>query len=445
MNDPEREALLNAVRQAPDDDLPRLVLADWLEENGEPLWAEFIRGQIESARLPVGHPDREIDDVEARSGSPAQLLGFPFRVTHHRGFIASATMGVSEYLEWADRLGPYAPQLDMEFLLRPSDPRQPDFDPGITGYYPEPGDYDYWSAETCDRLAQCPWLSTWTGVNLTGIRLNPAGFDRLIRSPYLGGLRSLDVSHCSLSLTLTAVSPSLFPRLRSLRANYTIPTDLQITGISDDWLSIILDEHGFPDLEELEFAGNGLNGTGLISPNSFPKLRRLVLDGNTLSVENLQSLGTQYRFPGLREVSLQNCQIEPGMATWLANSPGFARWTGLNLARNSIGNSGLRAIAESPLSQNLEDLDVSDCFATTPGLLAVIQSPWLSSLRRLQLHGNDSTRPVVDALLERESLPALEELSLTIPRDLPNRLRLEQRLRKRFGHHVTIEDGSLYL
>jgi uncharacterized protein (TIGR02996 family) len=38
MND--REALLRAVCENPDDDTPRLVFADWLEEHGEPFCTE---------------------------------------------------------------------------------------------------------------------------------------------------------------------------------------------------------------------------------------------------------------------------------------------------------------------------------------------------------------------------------------------------------------------
>ena len=39
----EREAFLKAIFDAPADDLPRLVFADWLDERGECSWAEFIR------------------------------------------------------------------------------------------------------------------------------------------------------------------------------------------------------------------------------------------------------------------------------------------------------------------------------------------------------------------------------------------------------------------
>jgi uncharacterized protein (TIGR02996 family) len=40
-----REAFLLAIFASPDDDLPRLVFADWLEENGDAAWAETIRRQ----------------------------------------------------------------------------------------------------------------------------------------------------------------------------------------------------------------------------------------------------------------------------------------------------------------------------------------------------------------------------------------------------------------
>jgi uncharacterized protein (TIGR02996 family) len=41
----DREAFLRAIVAAPDDDLPRLVYADYLEENGQPDHAELIRLQ----------------------------------------------------------------------------------------------------------------------------------------------------------------------------------------------------------------------------------------------------------------------------------------------------------------------------------------------------------------------------------------------------------------
>lgn len=47
----DRDALLRAICENPDDDAPRLVFADWLDAHGDPLRAEFIRVQIELAKV----------------------------------------------------------------------------------------------------------------------------------------------------------------------------------------------------------------------------------------------------------------------------------------------------------------------------------------------------------------------------------------------------------
>jgi uncharacterized protein (TIGR02996 family) len=45
-------AILTDVIEHPDDDAPRLVFADWLDEHGDPARAEFIRAQCELQHLP---------------------------------------------------------------------------------------------------------------------------------------------------------------------------------------------------------------------------------------------------------------------------------------------------------------------------------------------------------------------------------------------------------
>jgi uncharacterized protein (TIGR02996 family) len=61
MND--REALLRSVLESPGDDAPRLVLADWLEERGEPDRAEFVR--LQCAYAGRGPTPAERDRAEA--------------------------------------------------------------------------------------------------------------------------------------------------------------------------------------------------------------------------------------------------------------------------------------------------------------------------------------------------------------------------------------------
>jgi uncharacterized protein (TIGR02996 family) len=60
----DRDALLRAICDAPDDDAPRLIYADWLDEHGDPRQAEFIRVQIELAQVP--EPERESHPLAAR-------------------------------------------------------------------------------------------------------------------------------------------------------------------------------------------------------------------------------------------------------------------------------------------------------------------------------------------------------------------------------------------
>jgi uncharacterized protein (TIGR02996 family) len=57
LDNPDWRAMVAAVRAAPDDDLPRLVAADWLDERGLGERAEFIRVQCELAKThPCGSP-----------------------------------------------------------------------------------------------------------------------------------------------------------------------------------------------------------------------------------------------------------------------------------------------------------------------------------------------------------------------------------------------------
>lgn len=58
MRPAELDALVQSVLAAPDDDVPRLVLADWLDEHGRADYAEFIRVQCELAKEYPTHAER---------------------------------------------------------------------------------------------------------------------------------------------------------------------------------------------------------------------------------------------------------------------------------------------------------------------------------------------------------------------------------------------------
>src|SRR5215212_5071916 len=50
----ETNPFLQAILETPDDDTPRLVYADWLDDHGEHEWAEFIRISCRLSHMPRG-------------------------------------------------------------------------------------------------------------------------------------------------------------------------------------------------------------------------------------------------------------------------------------------------------------------------------------------------------------------------------------------------------
>ena len=91
--DDEREAFLKAIFDAPSDDLPRLVFADWLDEHREGDWAELIRIQCHRSSEPHAF-ERERELLER-----VYPLASAEAIFEH-GFRVEPCMAIS-----ADRLG----------------------------------------------------------------------------------------------------------------------------------------------------------------------------------------------------------------------------------------------------------------------------------------------------------------------------------------------------
>jgi uncharacterized protein (TIGR02996 family) len=104
------DALLAAVIANPDDDTPRLVYADWLDENGQAERAEFIRLQIEQARIGLYSP--EAQQLTARQSQllsqhrrawvkPLREVLPSARLEFSRGFVEDVESEASHYLSAA--------------------------------------------------------------------------------------------------------------------------------------------------------------------------------------------------------------------------------------------------------------------------------------------------------------------------------------------------------
>src|SRR5262245_33050941 len=88
---PEVIAFLRDIKDNPDDDTPRLILADWLEDRGDPR-GRFLRLQAEEARLPWNDPRRDAlrDQAELiREEQEGAWLGWLSRAqfTYERGLL----------------------------------------------------------------------------------------------------------------------------------------------------------------------------------------------------------------------------------------------------------------------------------------------------------------------------------------------------------------------
>lgn len=120
MND--REALLQGVLDAPDDDAPRLVFADWLEEQGETQRAELIRVQCRIAYLeaegagrllsplldleyvPLKRRERELLKGHRLTWLPPACMALESQragdaCQWHRGFVESVSCTLAAWLE----------------------------------------------------------------------------------------------------------------------------------------------------------------------------------------------------------------------------------------------------------------------------------------------------------------------------------------------------------
>ena len=99
------DAFLHDIIESPEDDTSRLIYADYLDERGDPR-GEFIRVQIELARLPQDHPRRQ--ELAARERQLYQKKGTewtgPLRAwagfrDFRRGFVECINLAVEDFLE----------------------------------------------------------------------------------------------------------------------------------------------------------------------------------------------------------------------------------------------------------------------------------------------------------------------------------------------------------
>jgi uncharacterized protein (TIGR02996 family) len=437
----DRQALWEAVCARPEDDLPRLAFADWLEEHGDPHWAKYIRarcaldGKVPGDDYPTlfeqyleGHaalwrrpdPDlpapfslsRDYGDEEQwwSDRNDGMERGLPSFVDVELGEFndeaaaaARLIKGLRELVrttpvrgvnfEWhfpeqmASILrSPAARQLRrISFASRPED-GQPD--PVITALATSP------VARKLTRLEVGEGIKS----DVDARTLAGAPFERL---------RRLDVHWvgCSTKALVRLTSARWFRRLHRLLIGFgkerREPSVARLAGM--------------PSLHTLAlWIPSERDVLALGRAREFPAVRRLLIHAANLTGEYGAALG-RARMPRLMELWLRNSSLKSEDLEGLAGTPLFDDLRVLTFDSTALNNTGLNAVAARPCAAKLRILRVRG-----GGFLSLAPTPLtrpggFPALTTLKLHGpyaRKVKKKDTAEFLKRLATPQLRHLML---------------------------------
>jgi uncharacterized protein (TIGR02996 family) len=443
---PDESAFLEAIRAAPDTDGPRLVYADWLDEQGD-VRGEFIRVQCELAGF-VESDERYAElrrrERELLDAHEADWLGVwrgrPGACEFRRGAVVvrAACYG---FPDWPELTAPAPPGvLPWQAVL------------SVNVYPPAP----VRCVEALEAAAPFPglvglelpadqWLNLWLhrapdpafrlihalrpfGIELTTL---PDALDRVL--PHLAGL---DLSGTSAPVPeLVEQLPRLLPagRLRRLnlsgrrlgpavaRALGELPqllrlTELDLSGnrLRDSGVQALLEGEHLAGLCRLRLNGNEIGGLGvraLLESDIAGELTGLALGGNYISETTARVLAGTDRLPRLTALEVGE-DLDDASLVAFARASILRRLEFLRLEGHQIADGGLEALARSPGLRRLRGLGLRAAAVTDAGVRALAAAPWIAGLESLRLHCERLTGDALAALRDA-GLPRLEELDLS--------------------------------
>ena len=349
-------AFHRSILEAPDDDAPRLVYADWLDEQGDADRAEFIRLQIREARMAPDDPERpgvharaeylgRIHHVEWASRLP-QFDGVHWEV-FYRGFFRAARF------DHPDRFFAHAPDV---FAAAPIQELR----------------LHQFNNTHAPRLAQAPLLRGVRVLDLNdGNKVANLGTEALMESRHLGKLAELKLGRNGLgSAGVRAIGMSSYARnLKNLR--------LERNDLFDDALRYIAESHALKHLEQLD------------------------LERTRTGDDGVTALARTRLVRGLRLLNLSNNQVTDGGVAALAASDAFGQIRGLYLSGNGITCRGVAALAHSQSLRNIKYLYLRANRIRDDGALALARSPYLADVQELWLGDNLISDQAGDALRAR--------------------------------------------
>ena len=417
------DPFLRAIAAAPDDDLPRLVYADWLDEHGDPDRAEFIRAQCELARLPDDDPRRPgLEDREhdlLAEYEPAWLAGggrfreWEFR----RGFVDRVTGGWSSLLKVGDGFFEAHPvtgwRVDNEndnrpLLLRDDVAGLNAFNERVAGlravefagsnwewyaYYWLFSEVPFPRLESLD-LSQTPGLGV-LARNLAGFPIR-----HLLRSLAFGGRSGPnfgwgDAEHETLD-TFAFVRAMADAPLEDLAAFDC--------GLTSDGLRQLLTAPFAPRLTALDVADNP------IAPDAWRafrhaapgmRLKRLDVSGTPLAGIALEPILDSPALERLEALEMNRCGSARKNMEVVARSRFWTQATHFRAHGGTIPASTLEPLGAAAGPPALRLLDLADNYLRTDGVKLLCDAPWAGGLTWLALSGNylddESLNVIADA------------------------------------------------
>jgi uncharacterized protein (TIGR02996 family) len=391
-------ALLAAILDSPDDDLPRLAYADWLEEHGDLERAGFIRLQLDLAKWPAWDPryQRVVTLDPARTlGSdrsedlpplqPDQLswAQFPW----WRGFPERVWGTIDAFLEHAEELFALAPVRAFSGIASPESITRLARSLWLARLRSLVLDSGALGAAPLRELGESPHALNLSHLALTNFGATGEGLEALVATPLFAQLVELDLSH---AYTIAAGARLGVAALRLGRTYRLEKLTLSRTNCGRDDLSAILDSPLPANLTTLRIDLNSIGPGGWQRLTRCPFLSRLqVLSAETteLGQRAVPALLEAPWVSGLRWLNLGSA-VDAAQMRRLASAERLAQLTVLELPFSKIGPSGAEALSESSLFTNLVRLNLRYNDLSEAAVLRLVDSPHLANLFLLDVTGN---------------------------------------------------------
>jgi uncharacterized protein (TIGR02996 family) len=381
------QAFFQAIREAPADDTPRLVYADWLDENGQPERAEFIRLQYRLAAMDEEDSDRlalkdrewELQAIHGDQWRGA-MPGWMRKEKHEfrRGFVSFIVLTGAQFLRKASAMYRTAPIAELRIRLAGLHRVPAIAASSALGRLRSLAIGGGLQGEQIRTLLGSPHLSGLQELNLAGNRLGEDGIRALVRWRGLHNLTALDISNNALDSGA----------VRTLVGSTTLG-----------------------NLTHLSLGGNILGevANDLAVAPSLGALRHLSLARCTVGVAGMEAIGKSELFPGLTSLSLSG--LPPDCCRALILSPLCSQLTALDLQRTSPGAEIVEAIVTSSHLARLRRLDLGMNYSGDEAIQALARAGF-SSLTTLVLSYNKLGAAGMTALADSPHLTSLEHLSI---------------------------------